>query len=242
MSDKYRALIVDDEWLAREGLQRQLTKFSEIVEVVGQADCVNNAVKLINEKEPDVLFLDIQMPDENGFALFDKVEVNFKVIFVTAFDDFAIRAFEVNALDYLLKPINTKRLAQAIERLSEQRIKKTTLKDKLKYDDYLFANSKGRVGFVKVNSILCIQAAGDYSEIFLATDEKRMVLRSLREWEEYLPENSFLRIHRNTIINLNYIEKMEPWANSTFQIFLRNIKDPFVTSRKYAKELRKNFI
>ncbi|KAF0249861.1 MAG: LytTR family two component transcriptional regulator [bacterium] len=242
MINKYRALIVDDEWLAREGLRRLLLKFPEI-EVIGEADCISRAVEVIAEKELDVVFLDIQMPDESGFALFEKVDVDFKVIFVTAYDDFAIRAFEVNALDYLLKPINLARLTQAIARLAEQDDKKKKLlKNKLSYDDYIFANNKGRIGFVKVNTILYILAAGDYTEVFLATGEKRMVLRALKDWEEYLPEKNFLRIHRNTLINLSYVERVEPWSNSTFQIYLRNVAIPFTTSRKYSAELRKKFI
>lgn len=246
MTNKYQTLIVDDEWLAREGLRRLLQKFDEI-EVIGEADCVSNAAQMIKETQPDVVFLDIQMPDGNGFALFDQVDVDFRVIFVTAFDDYAIRAFEINALDYLLKPISMSRLSQAVARLAtkspkDKAMKDKPLKEKLNYDDYLFANSKGRVGFVKINSILYIQAAGDYSEVFTNTGEKRMVLRTLKEWEEYLPDNNFLRIHRNTIINLNFIDKVEPWAKSTFQIHMRHINEPFTTSQKYTKELRKKFI
>jgi len=241
MGDKFKALIVDDEWLAREGLRRLLLKFPEI-DIISEAESVGSAVEKIKDTKPDVVFLDIQMPDDNGFALFDRVEVDFKVIFVTAFDDFAIRAFEVNALDYLLKPIEPARLSQSIARLSEKNTKNKPLKIKLGYDDCLFSSNKGCVGFVKVGSILYIQAAGDYSEIFLSTGEKRMLLRSLKEWEECLPDKNFARIHRNTIINLNYIDKIEPWSKSTFQIHLRNVANPFTTSRQYSKELRKKFI
>lgn len=240
MGKKFRVLIVDDEFLAREGLRRLLGQYPDI-EIVGEADSVETAAQAIKVVEPDVVFLDIQMPGETGFNLFNRVDVNFKVVFVTAFDNYAIRAFEVNALDYLLKPLNPLRVAQTIARLGEER-STTNVKGKLNYDDYIFIDTKSRNGFVKVDSIAYIMAAGDYSEIYLNNGEKRMMLRTLREWEEKLPEKYFFRIHRAIIINLSYVEKTKPGIKSTYQIYLRNITTPFTTSRKYGMELRKKFV
>src|SRR5438105_1598221 len=152
MRQQYRSLIVDDEWLARQDLRRLLSKHPEI-EIIGEADSVENAAKMISELSPDVVFLDIQMPEESGFKLYDRVDVDFKIIFVTAFDNYAIRAFEVNALDYLLKPVNPTRLAQTIARLSEPKSGKERTKSELKHDDYVFIKSQGRTRFVKISSI-----------------------------------------------------------------------------------------
>ena len=241
MSCLYRVLIVDDEWLARQDLRRLLSKFPEM-EVIGEADSVANAVDIIAESSPDLVFLDIQMPEESGFKLFDRVEkIDFKIIFVTAFDNYAIRAFEVNALDYLLKPVNPSRLAQSIARLSEQKSRKETSSTELKYDDYVLIKSQGRTGFVKLSSIICIKSIGDYTEIYTTSGVKRLAMKSLREWEESLPSQYFLRIHRTVIINIEYVESIEPGLKSTFQVCLQNIPDPFTSSRKYSQELRKRF-
>src|SRR5262249_24831709 len=159
----------------------------------------------------------IQMPNESGFALFEKVETNFEVIFVTAFDNYAIRAFEVNALDYLLKPVSPNRLAQSVARLQEQGSSQT--KSKLSYDDYIFIKTQGRAGFIKLNTIVYILATGDYTEIHTTSGEKKLVLKSMREWEESLPERHFLRIHRAIIINIEFTEKVEPWFRSTYQVY-----------------------
>lgn len=240
MAGKFRVLIVDDESLAREGLRRQLSNYP-VMDIIGEADSVASAVKLIENLHPDVVFLDIQMPNELGFTLFNKVSVDFEVVFVTAFDNFAIRAFEVNALDYLLKPISPSRLAQTVNRLMEQR-SPSPYQGQLNYDDFILIDAKGRNGFTKLDSIVYLVAAGDYSEVFLKNGEKRLVLRTLREWEEKLPDKHFLRIHRGAIININYVEKTDPGVKSTFLIYMRNVPTPFNTSRKYATEIRKRFV
>ncbi len=235
-----RTIIVDDEDLARQDLQHQLAGFPEI-NIVGEASSVEMAVKVINNTLPDVVFLDIQMPKESGFKLFEKIPIDFSVVFVTAFDNYAIRAFEVNALDYLLKPVNKTRLAQTIDRLQKQEKPEINTKLKLDYQDFIFIKYQGRTGFVKVSSIIYISATGDYTEVYTDKGEKKLVLKSLREWEEHLPNKHFFRIHRGEIINLEYVEKVEPSFKSTYQIYLRNIPNPLATSRKYSTELRKRF-
>src|SRR5688500_1583009 len=129
----WKALIVDDERLARKKLRSMLADFSNI-EIAGEADSVSEAIKTIEKTNPEIIFLDIQMPKQNGFDLLEQIETNAKIIFVTAYDEYAIRAFEINALDYLLKPVNPKRLKQTIERLSTESPNPAN-NDKLKYDD-----------------------------------------------------------------------------------------------------------
>ncbi|MEW6733938.1 MAG: LytTR family DNA-binding domain-containing protein [Acidobacteriota bacterium] len=240
MIETIRAIIVDDERLARKELRSLLAAHPEI-EVVGEADSVVAAMELIRALEPYVVFLDIQMPGESGFSLFDKIQVNFKVIFVTAFDTYAIRAFEVNALDYLLKPVNPNRLAGAINRLLTGAQQELVNIRKLEYDDRLFVETNERAWFLKLDTIIYLCAVVDYSEIFTADGEKILVPKTLKQWEERLPEKHFLRIHRSIMINLEYIERIEQWSNRSYQIYLRHIATPFTVSRRYAARLKLKF-
>jgi two-component system, LytTR family, response regulator len=240
MSQSFRALLVDDERLARKELRSMLSEHPS-VEVVGEAENVEQARKLIGAQQPQVVFLDIQMPGESGFALLEKVAADFKVIFVTAFDAYAIRAFEVNALDYLLKPINPERLARAIERLSAAEIPQPQTARKLEYEDRLFIEIDERSRFLKINNIVCISAAGDYSEVITSDGEKSLVLKSLKEWEDRLPEKYFTRIHRSTIINMEYIERIVGWFNRSYQVHLKHLEEPLTMSRRYAVKLKLKF-
>jgi two-component system LytT family response regulator len=241
MSQTFQAILVDDERLARKELRSMLSEH-EVIEVIGEAENVEQAIKLIRAQPPQVIFLDIQMPGETGFALLEKIEPDFKVIFVTAFDAYAIRAFEVNALDYLLKPINPDRLARAIERLSAaSEISLTQTMRKLEYEDRLFIEIDEHSRFLKINTVVCISAAGDYSEIVTSDGKKSLVMKPLKEWEDRLPEKYFTRIHRSTIINLEYIERIVGWFNRSYQVHLRHIEEPLTMSRRYAVKLKLKF-
>lgn len=237
---KLRAIIVDDERLARRELRSMLGEH-KVIEIIGEAENVSQAIDLIQRELPDVLFLDIQMPGESGFELLDRIEVKFKLIFVTAFDAYALRAFEVNALDYLLKPINPVRLARAIERLCTTSMLPIQSVRKLEYQDRLLLEIDRYSKFIKVESILFINAAVDYSEVFTIDGQKLMVRKSLKEWEERLPQKYFARIHRSTIINLDYIERIENWFQHSHQVYLRNVEKPFVISRRYVAKLKLKF-
>ncbi len=241
MSQTFRTIIVDDERLARKELRSMLAEHPQI-EVAGEAETVGQAIDLISREKPEVIFLDIQMPGESGFNLLEKIEVDFKTIFVTAFDAYAIRAFEVNALDYLLKPINPARLARAIERLSSEDLSgPPAVARKLEYEDRLFIDIGERSIFLKINSVVCIAAAGDYSEVFTADGQKSLVLKPLKEWEERLPEKYFTRVHRSTIVNLEYVERLESWFNRSYRIYLKTLQEPLVMSRRYAARLKDRF-
>ena len=239
MKVTWKAIIIDDERLARVKLRRLLEKHPEI-KIVGEADNVSSSIKIIKTEKPDVIFLDIQMPNATGFDLLEQINVEAQIIFVTAFDEYAIRAFEINALDYLLKPINPQRLAEAIERLSKTKIIEDH-KEPLEYDDYYFVNTREETKFIKLNSIKCIVAADVYSEIFTDTNQKFLLSKPLNEWEAQLPKKNFVRIHRSTIINLEFIEKVEKWFNYSYQIYLKDIKKPFVISRRYATKIKGKF-
>lgn len=237
--DRFTAILVDDERLARKELRSMLTEH-EIIDVVGEAETVTQAAELAHAKKPDVLFLDIQLPGETGFDLLEKITPGCKIIFVTAFDAYAIRAFEVNALDYLLKPINPARLAQAIERLTDDSAPAPPVRA-LEYEDRLFIEVDERSRFLKVSDIIVISAMGDYSQIFSCDGQKSLVLKPLKDWEERLPAKNFTRIHRSTIINVNYVERVESWFNRSYRIHIRQIAEPLVMSRRYAARFKTAF-
>jgi len=237
MDKKYKALIVDDERLARKDIVDLLSSY-ENVEVVGEADSVSSAVKAIKNLQPDVIFLDIQMPGESGFDLLEKVNIESKIIFVTAYDEYAIRAFDVNALDYLLKPVNPERLKTAIERLGYEEKPGDVKTRKLRYNDSLFLSLNSQLKFLKIRTILAINSAGDYTEIMTTDGRSQLAYKSLNEWEHRLPENHFARIHRSTIINMEYIDHTEKWFNYSYRVYLQNVEKPFVISRRFVSQLK----
>jgi two-component system LytT family response regulator len=235
-----RALIVDDERLARRELRALLEEHGGLT-VAGEAGSADEAAALIREVRPDVIFLDIQMPGATGFDLLERVEVTADLIFVTAFDEYALRAFEVNALDYLLKPVAPERLARALERLARGGRREKTPLRKLEYDDRLFLDTGGHSRFVKVSSIVLVAAAADYSEVFTEDGRRALVQKPLREWEARLPSKHFLRVRRSTIINLEHVERVENWFNRSYRIHLRQLKEPVAVSRRYASVLKSRF-
>ena len=237
---KYKAIIVDDERLARREMRRLLAEFDEIA-VAGEAENLSEAERLIGSEKPEIVFLDIQLAGESGFDLLDRVSQNFKLIFVTAFDAYAVRAFDVNAIDYLLKPVNPERLAKAIERLGDETPAPKVVKP-LEFDDRIFIELGERSLFLKVCDISHIAAAGDYSEVFTRDKRKLLVEKPLREWEERLPEKFFLRIHRQAIINLEEIDHLEAWFNRTFQVRMKGFAEALSVSRRYAAKLKSKFV
>jgi two-component system LytT family response regulator len=240
-----KALLVDDERLARAQLRSQLAHFPGL-QVVAEADSVGRAVEAVEKHRPDVVFLDIQMPGRTGFDFLEQASGKFKVIFVTAFDNFAMRAFEVNALDYLLKPVRVERLSAAVERLSlllhrERGERGSANATPLEYSDYLFVSSGTSARFLKIRAIKYIVAAGSYSEVFAADGRKWMLLQPIKEWEERLPPAQFVRTHRSAIVNLDYVERVDALSNDTFHIYLHGQPDPLPISRRYASIVKDRF-
>lgn len=236
--EKIKVIIVDDESLAREDLKNMLAGI-ENIEIAGEAARITDAEALINSSGPDLVFLDIQLKDESGFDLLIKIDPGIKIIFVTAFDKYAIRAFDVNAQDYLLKPVSPERLKLALSRaFSKTEVIDENLK-RLDYDDSIFLLLNNKYNFVKISSILVISSAGDYTEIITDNFEKKLTSKPMREWEERLPERNFRRIHRSTIINLGHVEKIEDWFNQSHCIYIKGIESPFMMSRGYASKIKK---
>jgi two-component system, LytTR family, response regulator len=234
-----RVLLVDDERLARQELRSLLDAHAN-VDIVGEAETVDRAAALVRTTSPDAVFLDVQMPPDSGFALLDRVDRPFKLVFVTAYDAYAIRAFEVNALDYLLKPVHPDRLARALERLMGDTSPPPSSRP-LEYSDRLFVEVHGRVRFVALESIVAVRAADDYTEIIVCDGEILLVTRSMREWEARLPERQFARIHRSMIVNLNHVEHVESASDRGYRVRLRGVREPVAMSRRHAARLRSLF-
>lgn len=200
-----RTMIVDDEAPAREFLGDLLSSHPH-VKIVGEANSVATAASLYADVRPDLIFLDVQMPDGDGFSLLPKLEPLPTIVFVTAFDAFAIRAFDVNAIDYLLKPVRADRLAQALERIVHK--PPPTNPQKLREDDKIVMESDARLHVVYVSQISGIEAQENYTRIYLADGSTEFLRRKISDWEKVLPETLFLRLDRSLIANLNFAGKL----------------------------------
>jgi len=234
-----RTLIVDDERLARNELKRLLEPYTKI-EIVGEAANAEEALVLIDELQPELLFLDIQMPGKNGFELLSSIEGKSpEVIFTTAYDEYAIKAFEYNALDYLLKPIDTERLKETIHRIEEnqampeisitnhERVEKI-----LGENDQVFVKDGEKCWFVKLGKIRLFESMGNYVRLHF-DDQKPLVLKSLNNLEERLDPGTYFRANRKHIINLHWIEKIEPWFSGGLLVTLQG-GDKIEISRRQA--------
>ena len=211
------------------------------VRVVGEAERVRTAAELVRTCDADVVFLDVQLAGESGLELLSLIDPSVAVVFVTAFDQYAVRAFEVNALDYLLKPVAPARLARAIDRLGKPNdwVAAPSTEPKLAYQDRLFLRLDDRMGFVKVAEIASIVSDGDYSVVRLASGRTHRARKSLREWMARLPENAFARVHRSTIVNLEFVERVEEWSHFSYRLYLRGVPEPVTMSRRYAGQLKR---
>jgi two-component system LytT family response regulator len=236
-----RTLIVDDERLARNELKRLLEPYHKI-EIVGEAANAEEALVLIEELQPELLFLDIQMPGKNGFELLTSIEGKSPdVVFTTAYDEYAIKAFEFNALDYLLKPIDSDRLKEAINRVEENQSlheeNQPTDADNrsekvLGENDQIFVKDGEKCWFVKLGKVRLFESMGNYVRLHF-DDQKPLVLKSLNSLEDRLDPHTYFRANRKHIINLQWIEKIEPWFSGGLLVTLQG-GDRIEISRRQA--------
>lgn len=231
-----RALIVDDERLARSELRRLLAAHAEI-DIVGEAVNIADAERAINELSPELIFLDVQMPGGSGFDLLSMLDDAPEVIFTTAFDVYALKAFEVNALDYLQKPIEANRLAAALTR-AQSRIQKN--QTALKADNKIFIKDGERCWFVALTDISLFESEGNYARVYFKTEagsHRPLILRSLNQLEARLDATKFFRANRRQIINLDFVKRVAPADAGGLRLVLEN--DLLVDlSRRRAMEFR----
>ncbi len=236
-----RALIVDDERLARKELINLLSQH-EHVEIVGEAINVEDAKEKIVSLNPNVVFLDIQMPEKTGFDLLEELDHVPNVIFTTAYDEYALKAFQVNALDYLLKPIEPERLIEALNRLQrklsddpkEENEASSFSNNKLTLDDQVFVKDGDRCWFVKLSNVKLFESDGNYIKVYF-DNFKPMIHKSLNALDERLDEKSFFRASRKHIINLSWVEGIEPWFNGGLVVTLKGGERIEVSRRQAAR-------
>ena len=233
-----KAIIVDDERLARNELKKLLEQHPEI-EVVDEASNVDEGVEKIDIARPDLIFLDIQMPGKTGFDLLAELEKAPRVIFTTAYDEFALKAFEVNALDYLLKPIDPLRLADAIQKLQSEMLLEQasfmgTSRGSLTEADQVFVKDGEKCWFVKLSEIRLFESVGNYAKVYFST-YKPLILKSLNSLEDRLDERVFFRANRKHIINLHWIEKIEPYFNGGLLVELKGGEKIEISRRQTVK-------
>ncbi len=235
-----RAIIIDDERLARNELKKLLLDFPD-VEIVAEASNAKEGIEKIEEFNPDLIFLDIQMPGKTGFEMLAELDRAPHVIFTTAYDDYALKAFEVNALDYLLKPIEPKRLQDALHKVevAEEKENAATVasvvnRTVLTEDDQVFVKDGERCWFVKLNEIRLFESVGNYAKVYFSTN-KPLILKSLNSLEERLEEKTFFRANRKHIINMRWIEKIEPYFNGGLLVELRGGEKIEVSRRQTVK-------
>jgi two-component system LytT family response regulator len=217
-----KALIIDDERLARKELASLLEKH-EGIEIVGEAANADEAEALIAEKRPDLLFLDINMPGRTGFELLESLDHAPQVIFVTAYDEHALKAFQVNALDYLLKPIDPERLDAALNKLATASAESAGLPQReiLRESDQIFLKDGEKCWFVTLKDVRYLESEGNYVRVRF-DDQKPLVLRSLNKLEEKLDPLVFFRANRKHIINLRWVENIEPWFSGGLMVKLKH--------------------
>jgi two-component system, LytTR family, response regulator len=235
----YTAIVVDDERLARRELKQLLEEgHAHQLQVVGEAATVQEAATLARLHDPDVVFLDVNLGGESGFDLLPLLDRTVTVVFVTAFDRYAIRAFEVNALDYLLKPVAPQRLASALSRLRRPAAAESAATPALTSEDRLFLRLDDRMAFLRLRDIVAVLAAGDNSVLHLADGRQARTRKSLREWADRLPDREFVRIHRSTIVNLEFVERLEEWSHFSYRVYLRGLAEPVQMSRRWGARVR----
>jgi two-component system, LytTR family, response regulator len=243
-----KALIVDDERLARRELISLLAQHEEI-EVVGEAVNADDAYQKIKELQPDLLFLDIQMPGKTGFELLEMLDKVPTVIFTTAYDEYALKAFEVSALDYLLKPVQPERLKESVARLlalgENGRKKEEEEEDELQTggqprphklgpDDQVFVKDGDRCWFVRLSKVRLFESDGNYIKVYF-DNYKPMIHKSLNALDERLDDKVFFRANRKHMINLNWVENIEPWFNGGLMVTLQGGEKVEVSRRQATR-------
>jgi two-component system, LytTR family, response regulator len=247
---KTTCLIVDDEKLARDLLREYLQSIQEI-ELLDECSKGSEAVEKINKLKPDLIFLDVQMPGMTGFEVLDEIDHEPYVIFITAYDQYAIKAFERNAIDYLLKPLDEERFRMAIERaMKRKKMEEGSLEDLLggmhevknrdSYDSHIFVQKSEKLFNLPIEEIVYLEASGDYT--IISTKNDQFVSSSgIGKLEEIMNPNSFIRVHRSTIVNVNYLKEIERHFNGGMVVKMQSGKS-FPVSRTYAKQIRKKVV
>jgi two-component system LytT family response regulator len=241
MTRLIKAVIIDDEPPARREMRRLLVEHEEI-KVVGEAGDLEVARGLLLRTRPDVAFLDIRLGRRSGFELLSDIDDETAVVFVTAYDHYAVRAFDASALDYLVKPVDPKRLARSIDRLKDRSAEalRGDLKTPHTYSAtrWVFLDSGDEQEFIEIADITHIEAEGGVTRVFTREGRNRTSTRSLVEWEKRFEAGDFVRVHRSAIVNLKHVEGVESWSQYSYRLKIRGAAEPVIMSRRHAARLR----
>jgi len=231
---RFKTIIIDDERLAREEVKRALEKHIEF-EIIGEASHVDEAITLIEDLQPDLLFLDIHMPGKSGFDLLEELTNVPDVVFTTAYDQYAVKAFEMNALDYLVKPLRDERFSKTIEKVKEELSNRVKLEPTtLPMHQKIFIKDGEKCHFIPLTDIYFIESLENYARLYFGSD-KAMIKRSLNLLAEKLDPKVFFRVNRSQMINIHYIKEIHPYFNNKLQIILTTGKKLEVSSRQSVK-------
>jgi len=233
----WRTLIIDDEPPARKHLRRLLAEHSQI-EIVGEASSTAEAAELCDKLQPGLLFLDVQMPRATGFDLLPKLHPVPKIVFVTAHEEFALRAFEVNAIDYLMKPVFADRLALALKRVLHSSGMDLGGDDPLEAGDAIFLQNGRTLRMVPLRQIICIMADGNYSTVALSDGKEFLIYRTLNQWERRLPNSLFVRLDRSIVVNLTHLLEIKIIDRDAGQMRLTGRTEPVLLGRTAINRVR----
>lgn len=241
---KYKTILIDDEPLALQRLERLLQPYNDIIQVIDQASNGNEAVEKINSLKPDLIFLDIQMPELNGFEVLEQLTDMPLIIFSTAYDEYALRAFETNSIDYLLKPVDPKRLNQALEKLQrltgddvskfQNRLQEMISRLNEPTRKRIQVRIGDRIRLLNIQDIYFFQAVDKYVEA-RTFNESFLLSQSLNQLESELPSQDFVRIHRSTIINLNHLDEVFRWFGGSYRARMLDRKKTELPVSRYSK-------
>ena len=243
MKDLIKAVIVDDVDSMRLVIKKLLGNFEQI-KIVGEASDYEEARSIIHEENPDLLFLDIDLNGITSIDLLSSLKYQPMVIFITSHPDYAIKAFEVNAVDYLLKPISLERITKALEKVRNKQEDQSWMDGvnaKFGVNHVILLSFDNKLFFVKIKDINYIESYGNYTKVYLNNGKLSITYNSIKSWDTKLPEELFIQIHRSSIINLQNVGKIEKWINDTGRLYLKGIEKPFEISRGYFSQIKKKY-
>lgn len=245
----YKTIIIDDEPPAIQRLRELLSDFPSMFDVAGDSLSSKEAVGIINKIKPDLIFLDIQMPGMNGFEMLQKLDVIPMIVFCTAYDQYSLKAFETNCIDYLLKPVKKERLEQTVSKLSLFKkefqpekimsfLKEYASKPDRKTLTSITVRKGNKIIFIKLDDVVYFEANEKYVSLFTMQGKENIIEQTIKDLEECLSSN-FLRVHRSIIINTHYIKELQAYFNSRFTILLDDFKQTkIVSGRSYQKQIK----
>jgi two-component system LytT family response regulator len=232
-----RVMLVDDEPLARQALRQSLAHMND-VELVAEADSVATARVEFARTRPQAVFLDIQMPREDGFGFLDGLELPPKIVFVTAYSEHAVRAFEIEAVDYLLKPVRPSRLAAAVARLRQACGLNESDESRYGAFDRICLRTSGRTLVATLDKVVALEADGDFTRFFVAGEAPVMICQKLGAYERMLPSPPFVRLSRSLMVNVHAFERAQRVSRDEEQVWFSGLAEPITLGRVAQARLR----